>query len=299
MIARPLSCWPAGRARHGTALPLRIVLGCAMAMATAMATAACAGQRQDRDAAIAPHARPRAVDAHPDASGDATAVTSTATLARVGDVEVRVRWPGVPAALLRSGPFAAARACGEPSPQGVHVDAEFGVHGVFVVAPEIAATATTATANPTEARILLDACDPSPSAAMAAIGDLLLYNQGAAREVSVAFSPWSLPPARGELRYKTKAAEGELMVMALREPGVYRVTTATSPQPAIVVVPATPHAGLTDERGLVTLRGLPVGEHRIVAWLPGASDEATQLASGTVIITPGKTTALALQLGAP
>ncbi|MBK9072630.1 MAG: hypothetical protein IPL79_16770 [Myxococcales bacterium] len=260
-----------------------------------MGTASCAGQRKDRDGTIDTTARPGALDAGaaaPDAADGTIAVP-----ARVGDVEVRVRWPKVPRALLGPGAFAAARSCGEPLPRAVRVDAEFAVEGVFVLV-EGPHTAPPTPPVP-EARLLLAACDPSPAVTVAGIGDLLLYNQGAAREISVRFSPWTLPPARGEVRFKTKAAEGELLLMSLREPGVYGVTTATSPQPAIVVVPATPHAALTDERGIATLRDLPAGEHRVVAWLPGASDEAAQIASGAVTVTPGKTAELALQFGAP
>lgn len=214
----------------------------------------------------------------------AVVVTPSAT---TGDVQVRVEWPAVPAA-VRASP--GATSCGTPRLAQVAPSTTFGIGDVLVIVDGAPAALG-------EAHVRLVDCAWSPRLA---IGSSLVIESAADRPAKIVLS--------SRFRAKTLQAKagsapgvpvqlpisGHAVTTALDAGAVYQLATDdTDPEVAWVVAAA---GAITDASGVVLVKDVPAGEHAVLAWLPPRAGQPARFASGQVTVVAGDLADLTLKL---
>lgn len=229
----------------------------------------------------------RASTAAADAGSAAGPVEAAPAAETTGDVQVRVVWPDVPAA-MRSSP--GKTPCDTPRAPAVSPTATWGIGEVLVLvdgAPRALGDAMVQVAD----------CAPTPRLA---IGSAVVIASAADR-------PTRLELARhgsvAELRALGEPAEvravqlpiaGHHVRAPLEAGGVYRLATeGKAPETAWIV--AAPGV-VTDASGAAVVRDVPVGAHAVRAWLPPRGGQRARHATGEVTVVPGELAELTLTL---
>lgn len=205
-----------------------------------------------------------------------------------GDVQVRVEWPAVPAA-VRASP--GATPCGTPRLAQVAPSTTFGIGEVLVIVEGAPATFG-------EARVRLTDCAWSPRIA---IGRSLVIDSAADRPAKVVLSSVlraddftlkleeSTPPVPVLL-----PIAGHAVTVALDAGAVYELeANGKDPEVAWVVAAA---GAITDASGVVLVKDVPVGAHAVRAWLPPRAGQPARHATGKVTVVAGDLAELTLSL---
>lgn len=230
----------------------------------------------------------RPVGAGSDAArGDAAPVV-VAPSATSGDVQVRVEWPAVTAA-VRASP--GTTPCGTPRLAQAAPSTTFGIGDALVIVEGAPATLG-------EAHVRLADCAVSPRVA---IGSSLVIDSAADRPAKLiltsrlraadftAPAEESAPPVPVML-----PIAGHAVTVALEAGAVYQVKTDGKDPEVAWVVAAT--GAITDASGVVLVKDVPVGAHAVRAWLPPRAGQPARHAKGTVTVTAGELAELTLKL---
>lgn len=227
--------------------------------------AACSGNKA-RGPEDAGRAAPRA-----DAAGT---VDAAPAVAATGELVVRVEWKDVPAA-VRASP--GRTACNTPRAPAVAPTTTWGIPDVFVL---VEGTSVTRVAAGTT--LLVDSAVSRPAS-------ITLARHGTVAD------PLAL--AATKPRAIQLPIAGHTAQVALEPGGIYQLaTTDPTSESAWLVAGA---AATTDAAGVATIRALPVGTHRVTAWLPPRSGHPARIARGEATITADAQTELTLALVAP
>lgn len=242
--------------------------------------AACSGNKA-RGPEDAGRAAPRA-----DAAGT---VDAAPAVAATGELVVRVEWKDVPAA-VRASP--GRTACNTPRAPAVAPTTTWGIPDVFVLVEGTSA-------KPADARVTLADCALAPRVAA---GTTLLVDSAVSRPASITLARHGtvadpLALAATKPRAIQLPIAGHTAQVALEPGGIYQLaTTDPTSESAWLVAGA---AATTDAAGVATIRALPVGTHRVTAWLPPRSGHPARIARGEATITADAQAELTLALVAP
>lgn len=203
-----------------------------------------------------------------------------------GDVQVRVEWPTVTAA-VRASP--GQTPCGTPRLAQVAPSTMFGIGDALVLVEGAPATLG-------EAHVRLADCAFTPRLA---VGRSLVLESAADR------------PSRAFVRSRLVAADlaavpeestpkvpvqlpfaGHAVTVTL-EPGAAYVLATDAKEPEVAWVVAAPGA-ITDASGAALIKDVPVGEHAVRAWLPPRAGQPARHAAGKVTVTAGELAELTL-----
>ncbi len=236
--------------------------------------------------------KPHAVEdaKRPSAGSDApradapTVAPPPARSTTTGDVQVRVEWQKVPAA-VRASP--GTTKCATPRLAQVSPSTTWGIGDAVVFvdgAPEA----------PGEARVQLAACAFVPRVA---IGTSLVVDSTANQPAELTLSHRA---QAADLRARAAGTAartiqlpiaGHAVSVALDAGEVYEL--AADGETAWIVA-AT--AAITDGNGVALIKDVPVGEHAVRAWLPPRGGQPARHATGKVTVAAGDLSELTLQL---
>jgi hypothetical protein len=221
--------------------------------------------------------------AHADAAQPVAPPTAT-----TGDVQVRVEWPAVPAA-VRASP--GTTPCGTPRLPQVAPSTTFGIGDVLVIVEGAPATLG-------EARVRLADCAWSPRIAA---GSSLVIESAADRPAKVVVSTRLRADDFTDKTEESTAPvpvmlpiAGHAVTVALDAGAVYRIETSGK-DPEVAWVVAAPGA-ITDASGAVLVKDVPVGAHAVRAWLPPRGGQPARHATGNVTVVAGDLAELTLKL---
>ena len=240
--------------------------------------------------------KPKAVEdaRHPVAVGDAgssavppTPVTPLGpyrvdTAAKTGDVQIRVEWKEVPAALRASpGPTP----CGSAARPALSPTTTWGIPEALV-SIEVDHGKPLAPARP---RVELADCALAPRLAIA--GEALAIASAVEQPQAVTLAevghvPLGSPATPGTPRTLYLPIVGHEVEAALTPGSIYTVTFGAS-ETATIVAATTPYLAITEPTGQVIVRDVPVGTHPVRAWLPRRGPLEPRSATGTVTVTEG------------
>jgi len=229
----------------------------------------------------------RPASAGSDAPRADAAPAVVAPSATTGDVQVRVEWPAVTAA-VRASP--GITPCGTPRLAQVAPSTTFGIGDVLVIVDGAPATLG-------EAHVRLADCAWSPRIA---IGSSLVIESGADRPAKAVLSsrlravdfakPEASPPKVPVLL----PIAGHAASVTLDAGAVYQLATdGKDPEVAWVVAAA---GAITDASGVVLVKDVPAGEHAVRAWLPPRAGQPAHHATGKITVTAGDLAELTLKL---
>jgi hypothetical protein len=200
-----------------------------------------------------------------------------------GDVLVRVEWKAVPAA-VRASP--GRTPCNTPRAPSVAPTTTWGIPDVLVLVDGVVA-------KPSDARIVIADCAFAPRVAA---GSTLVVESAVDRPTAVTLTkrgaigdPAAL--AGGDARAIQLPITGHQASIALDPGALYEL--ALDAESAWV---AAGFAAVTEASGTVLLEDLPVGTHRITAWLPPRAGQSARIAKGEATIIPAGQVELTLQL---
>ena len=204
--------------------------------------------------------------------------------ATTGDVQIRVEWQKVPAA-VRASP--GTTKCGTARLAQVSPSTTWGIGDAIVFVDGAPATSA-------EARVRLAACALVPRVA---IGASLVIDSAADRPASLTLSQRA-QAADPRARSKATAAKtiqlpiaGHAVSVALEDGAVYEL--AADGETAWIVA-AT--AAITDGNGVALIKDVPAGEHAVRAWLPPRAGQPARHAAGKVTVAAGDLAELTLSL---
>jgi hypothetical protein len=250
--------------------------------------------------------KPKAVEdaRHPAPAGDAGAVavipaTPTGpyrvdTSAKTGDVQVRVEWKDVPAA-LRASP--GATPCGNPVRPAVAPTTTWGIPDA-VVSIEIDHGKPLAPVRP---RVELEDCALAPRLAVAGTALAIASAVESPQTMTLAevgHLPLGSPLTAGAPRTLYLPIVGHEIETALTPGSIYAVTFGAS-EVATVIAATTPYVAITEPTGQVIVRDVPIGTYAVRAWLPRRGPLEPRTATGTVTVTEGALAEVTLDLSAP
>jgi hypothetical protein len=147
------------------------------------------------------------------------------------------------------------------------------------------------------------AVDPVALAASHAGGALEIQTQDTAHAITVvrAGKPWledDLKVAPVTLASAQLPVMGHTVTVPLDEPGAYRVSADGADEDAAwVLVPPHAYAGITDDRGELSMRAVPPGTYALVAWLPPAAGMPEERAVANITVKPGTDADVTLAFG--
>ncbi len=209
-----------------------------------------------------------------------------------GDIQVRVEWRDVPAA-LRASP--GRTPCATPRTPAVAPTTTWGIPDVFVIVER-------GSVVPAEARIVVADCTLTPRAVAART---LIVESGVERPVTVSLVK------RGDLASIDKLEAGTAKPIQLPIAGhavaiqleagtIYELRTdvAAPGKPESAWIIAAP-AAVTEASGQVLLRDLAPGKHAVRAWLPPRAGAPARTATGTATVEAGDLADLTLPLAVP
>ncbi len=221
--------------------------------------------------------------------GDALPARDAAPVAvatTTGDVQVRVEWTNVPAA-VRNSP--GKTACNTPRAPAVAPSTTWGIGDVLVIVDG-------ATAALGEAHVRLADCALAPRVL---VGRSLAVDSASDHPGKLAISRrgevGSLDHLdKGKPRTIQLPIAGHTVTAELEPGGVYELATdAKDPEVAWVV--AAPGA-VTEPSGVVLIKDVPPGKHAVTAWLPPRAGQPARHAQGEVTVVAGDLAELTLQL---
>jgi hypothetical protein len=260
-----------------------VVVACAM-----LAGAACSGGKAKtvEDARKQPH--------HDAAVGQGQTQGSNAGN---GDVQVRVEWKNVPAA-VRGSP--GRTPCGTARAAAVSPTTTWGIPDVFVTIDFDNKAAPEGTT-----RLVLDPCALVPRVALA--GTTLAIASAADAPAKLGITKvGQLPFGGAALGTPPKPLYlpigGHEVEVGLDARGIYLVQIENpggqgfDVESAWVVSSDTPYVAITESNGQVTLRDLPVGTYAVHAWLPARGGQDQRIAHGTVTVAAGDLAEVTLNL---
>lgn len=201
------------------------------------------------------------------------------TAAKTGDVQIRVEWKDVPQA-LRASP--GLDECGGQVLPPLAPTTTWGIPEAFVAIDVDHGKALT----PQRPRIVLEGCALSPRLAVA--GTSLAIASATEQPAQVTFEgkPVYLPIAGHE-------------VEATLTPGTTYTVGYGTRELATVVSATTPYTAITEATGQVIVRDVPVGTHRVRAWLPKRGALEPRTVAGSVTVTAGALTEVTLDISRP
>lgn len=214
----------------------------------------------------------------------ATAVTVPTPKATTGDVQVRVEWQKVPAA-VRASP--GTTKCATPRLAQVAPSTTWGIGDVIVLVDGAPAVSG-------DARVRLASCAFVPRVA---IGASLVVDSTADKPATLTLSQRA---QAGDLRARSEAAPGRTIQLpiaghavsvALDAGAVYEL--AADGETAWIVAAS---AATTDGNGVALIKEVPVGDHAVRAWLPPRAGQPARHAAGKVTVAAGDLAELTLQL---
>jgi hypothetical protein len=234
------------------------------------------------DARTATHVEPAATKP----TGDAAVAPGGA-----GDVQIRVEWHDVPAA-VRASP--GRTACGTARVPAVAPTTTWGIPDAVVV---IGAERGKPAADPSS-KITLDRCALAPRAMVA--GAALAVTTTASEPVHLQFARrYALKDLAAASTEPARALQlpiaGHEVDAPLEAGGVYELGDG-SDSAWIVAAAPTAYAGITDATGAAVLRDVPVGKYPVTAWLPPHAGQPARLARGEVTVTAGALAEVTLDL---
>lgn len=263
----------------------------------AVLPAACSGKPRTEDAAHGGVARSEGTGSAPASVPAAEAPTAPPTAApagpaptakpALGDLQIRVEWPEVPAA-ARSTP--GRTRCNTPRAPSVAPTTTWGIPEALVVVDG----AVGATRGPPGARVTLADCAFSPRVA---VGDRLSVTSAVDRPAKLALRK------RGTLDALVPGAPVPVMLpiaghaagLALDAGAIYSLET-DEPEPEVAFIAAAPGGFVTDATGHVLVRDLPAGAHAVTAWLPPRGGQPARIGHGTATVIAGELAELTVKL---
>ena len=205
--------------------------------------------------------------------GDA-AVSSDASPAQPGDLQVRVEWKAVPA-VARNSP--GRTRCNTARAASVTPTTTWGIPETFVFVDG-------APAAPAEVRVVLADCALRPRVAVgrsviveSAVdrpARVTLVKQGTVSDNGV-FHP-------GEARVIQLPVAGHAVRVSLDPDGIYQLATEDAEPEISWIVAAS--AAVTDPSGQAIVKGLSPGAHQITAWLPARGNQPAGRASAAATV---------------
>jgi hypothetical protein len=192
----------------------------------------------------------------------------------LGDIQVRVEWVDAPAGLRRSPGRTPCKTARSPS---ISPTTTWGLPDVLVVVD----------GDPSalgEARVRHIDCALSPRIVT---GKLLAIDSAMPRPTALALTK------RGELGQLDKLdasatrtvmlpISGHTVTTELEPGGVYELSTQGS-EPEVAWIVAG-RGAITDAHGVVLVRDVPPGTHRVTAWLPARGGQPARRVQGEVVV---------------
>lgn len=207
-----------------------------------------------------------------------------------GDLQIRVEWHDVPAA-LRASPKRTA--CGTAAPADVAPTTTWGVPEVFVMLSGERAKPADA-----PARVVVERCAIAPRAIVAGSSLAIVSSSEQPLEGKLvahgSLTELATLPAGTPRAVQLPIAGHE--VTAALDAGAYEL--AFGDASAWIVAAPRGHAGVTDAAGQVVLRDLPSGSYEITAWLPPRAGQPGKLAHGEAKVTAGALAEVTVDLAA-
>jgi hypothetical protein len=216
------------------------------------------------------------------------------TSAKTGDVQIRVEWKDIPAA-LRASP--GATPCGTPARPAVTPTTTWGIPEA-VVSIEVDHGKALAPIRP---RIELEDCALAPRLSVA--GPTLAIASAASSPQTVTLAeighlPLGSPLTAGTPRTLYLPIVGHEIETALTPGAIYAVAFGAS-ELATVVSATTPYVAITEPTGQVIVRDVPVGTYAVRAWLPKRGPLEPRAAAGTVTVAEGALAEVTLDISTP
>jgi hypothetical protein len=264
----------------------------------AVLAAACSGKPRAEDAAHAGAARGddaagdgAPTGAAPTAPGSAAGEGSRGSDAEarpatpaVGDLQIRVEWPEVPAA-ARSSP--GRTRCTTPRAPSVAPTTTWGIPEALVIVDGAGAASATA-------HVTLADCALAPRVA---VGDRLAITSAVDRPARLALRK------RGTLDALAPGAPVAVMLpiaghtaAATLDAGAIYSLEADEPEPEAAFIAAVPGGFVTDATGHVLVRDLAAGAHAVTAWLPPRGGQPARIGHGTATVVAGELAELTVKL---
>ena len=272
----------------------RVTGPAAVLMMVGVIAGGCGGKNAVEDARSVPHA----------GSGDAGSGTGTGagSASPRGDAQIRVEWREPPTA-MRGSP--GRTRCNTARRPPIEPTSTWGIPEVAVWvdgAPIVTA--------PAPVRVVLSPCAIAPRIAVARPGATLAivsaiehpldasvmhYGDPASEQALAGFMIATALPAGAITRLQLPVV-GHEVDLALAAPAVDAVSSGDDADAVAWVLTVPTAAAITDASGQVVLRDLPVGAHRVTAWLPRYDKQAMQVAHGKLDVLPGGLAEVTLDL---
>jgi hypothetical protein len=216
------------------------------------------------------------------------------TASKTGDVQIRVEWKDVPAA-LRASP--GATVCGTPSRPAVAPTTTWGIPEA-VVSIEIDHGKAL---SPIRPRIELEDCALAPRLAVAGPALAVASAADSPQTVTIAevgHLPLGAPLTAGTPHALYLPILGHEVEVALTPGSIYTVTFGAS-EIATVISATTPYIAITEPTGQVIVRDVPIGTYAVRAWLPKRGPLEPRAVTGTVTVAEGALAEVTLDISAP
>lgn len=216
------------------------------------------------------------------------------TAAKTGDVQIRVEWKDVPAALRASpGPTP----CGSAARPALSPTTTWGIPEALV-SIEVDHGKAFAPVRP---RVELADCSLAPRLAIA--GTTLAIASAVEQPQTVTLAevghvPVGSPTAPGTPRTLYLPIIGHEVEAALTPGSIYSVAFGAT-ETATIVAATTPYVAITEPTGQVVVRDVPVGTHSVRVWLPRRGPLEPRSATGTVTVTEGALAEITLDISVP
>jgi hypothetical protein len=200
-----------------------------------------------------------------------------------GDVQVRVEWKDVPQS-LRASP--GTTACGTPAAPALAPTVTWGIPDAFV-AIDVDRGKPVAERS---ARVAVADCAIVPRVVVA--GATLTVASEMEQPITISLAGETDAPRAVQLPVIGHAVEVSLSSGA-------SYTLAFADQTGAIVRAATPYVAITEATGQVIVRDVPIGTHRVRAWLPARGPLEARSTSGTVTVAAGGMAEVTLDLSRP
>lgn len=203
--------------------------------------------------------------------------------AKLGDVQVRVEWKDVPVA-LRASP--GMTPCGTPIAPALVPTATWGVPEAFVSIETDHGIALPSL----RPRVVVADCALKPRLAVA--GTTLAIASAAEQPQTV-----TLTAGTAEAHTIQLPVIGHEVEVTLAAGSEY--TVALGAATATIQAATTPYVAITEPTGQVIVRDVPIGTHRVRAWLPRRGALEPRTVTGSVTVTEGSLAQVTLDLTSP
>jgi hypothetical protein len=257
------------------------------------------------DASNGGSARGDSATVHPTAGGGPSTSTSTSagsaarptapTGRTTGDLQVRVEWPDVPAA-VRSSP--GRTACGTPRVPAVSPTTTWGIPDALVIVEGAPPSVPSS-----EAHLVIADCATIPRLV---VGTSLTVTSAVDHPIKLALRKRAGDGALAHLADGAPLAlqlpiAGHTVTTRLEPGAIYTLelddgATVAAAGRDLAFVVAVPSARVTEPSGQTLLHDLPVGRHAVTAWLPPRAGQPAHLAHATATVAGGELAELTISL---